>query len=112
VDRPGLAFRGPHDLQAETLADAIDTHGIAACELVADESPNDRMVTGEADERGQDHRSVRYVFGNPDAFARILAAAQRRQRKRSGKGIAETMRDAYAAEPDLTDYHEPTGSDA
>jgi hypothetical protein len=101
VGRPGLAFfRGTHDLQATWLADALDAHGEPACSLVADEAPNDRMVTGDADERGQDHRTVKYVFGNPDAFARILEAAKRRQR-RPQQDTADVMAAAMAAEPEL-----------
>jgi hypothetical protein len=78
IGLPGLSLDVNGDFDAQTLADALDAHGPNACDVVADESPHDRMVTGEADERGNEHKSVGYVFGKPHVFARILAAGKKR----------------------------------
>jgi len=67
---------GATDIDATLLAEALDLHGEADCVLVADACMRDRMVNGEADERGEKHRSIRYIFGNEQTFARILEAAQ------------------------------------
>jgi hypothetical protein len=100
VGLPGLSLRRRDRLDAETLAEALDEHGEAACRAVADECMSDRMVTGEADEKGMPHKSVKYVFGNATAFARILAAARKNTRPKKPAG--STMAKALAAEPDLT----------
>jgi hypothetical protein len=107
VAMPGLSLGRYGDPSADILAEAIDRHGESNCMLVAADSPNDRMVNGEADERGMSHKSVSYVFGNPTAFARILAAATSKRTDPGRKTIMETMREALAAEPDLSGYVPP-----
>lgn len=107
VGLPHLRLRGSQDLDADRLAETIDLHGLATCLTVARECIHDRMVTGEADERGMEHKSVGYVFGNATAFARILRDAEARARKRTGVSITETMDRAMSAEPDLSDYVPP-----
>jgi hypothetical protein len=72
----GHRLKGSSDLDAMTLAEAIDAHGEADCMLVAATCMQDRMVNGEADERGQKHTKIQYIFGNEHTFARILKAAQ------------------------------------
>jgi hypothetical protein len=72
----GHRLKSPTSLDSMTLREAIDAHGESECLLVAEACMRDRMVNGEADERGLDHRSIGYVFGNETAFARILKAAQ------------------------------------
>jgi hypothetical protein len=57
------------------------------------------MVSGADDDKRQRHDSVRYVFGNPDAFARILRASQGRKDRTSrhgGKTIAQITAEAKA----------------
>jgi len=75
----------------DTLAAKIDSFGAADCGLVADECMRDRKVNGEQDERGEQHTSIRYIFGNEHAFARILRDAKARKRKVS---MSETDFDA------------------
>lgn len=67
---------GATDLDSVTLAESIAGHGEPDCLLVAEACMSDRMVNGQADEKGDPHTSIRYVFGNEHAFARILKAAQ------------------------------------
>jgi hypothetical protein len=84
----GLAHHkltGSTDVNALHLSDAIDAHGLAACLLVLRYAPEDGMVSGKADERGQKHEKISYVFGNPDTFARILRAAESREGKASNQ---------------------------
>jgi hypothetical protein len=77
-------FRGPFDLQAKVIAEAIDAHGEEACSLVARHAPNDGMVSGRTDERKQEHHSVSYIFGNEQTFQRILRDARRQDEKKTG----------------------------
>lgn len=104
VGLSGLRFRSSNDLQAVQIAEAIDAHGLDDCLLVAGECPHDGMVSGKADERGQAHKSVRYVFENPDTFARVLTAAKAKRRKERGrKGIDAGMAAAMAADAEGDD---------
>jgi hypothetical protein len=64
---------------AQSLADAIDAHGLADCLLVAKHCKRDAMVNGSADERGQTHESIGYIFGNPTSFARILRTGKKHE---------------------------------
>ena len=73
---PNARFRGSTDLNAGTIAEAIDAYGLESCLLVAEHAPHDGMVDGSLDEKRQKHDTVAYVFGNPGAFDRILRAAQ------------------------------------
>ena len=87
----GHKFRRADDLDAETLAEAIDAHGEAVCLLVCEHAPNDRMVNGTGDERGLKHDSIKYIFGNTQAFARILREAQKQTR-----ASEESIEDRFA----------------
>lgn len=89
-------FRGYCDLDAQRLADALDTYGEAACVKVLHEAPNDGMVSGKDDDRGKKHDSIRYLFENAETFNRILRAAEDRE-KRHGGGIGESVSSIIAA---------------
>ena len=86
-------FNGAWDPDAGIIAKAIDAYGIADCILVANHAPNDGMVSGKRDERGAKHDTIRYIFGNADAFNRILRAANeaagKSRRKRSARELHE-----------------------
>lgn len=71
----GHKFRGFGDLDAEAVAQAIDLHDEATCLRVLEFAPKDGMVSGRDDEKRVKHDSLRYIFGNAQAFARILRAA-------------------------------------
>lgn len=90
---PAHRFRGAYDLDATVLADAIDAYGLPDCLLVAQHAPSDGMVSGKTDEHGQKHDTIRYIFGNADAFNRILRAAHeaegKSRRKRSAREAVE-----------------------
>jgi hypothetical protein len=79
---------GTYNTDAETLAECIDARGMADCRLVLKHSPTDGMVSGRDDERRQTHQSIRYIFGNQDAFNRILRAARVDERESSGGSVA------------------------
>jgi hypothetical protein len=81
---PAHSFRGYGDRDAQTLADALDTYGEDACLLVLEYAPRDGMVNGEDDQRKK-HDSIGYIFGNNDAFNRILRSAQRMDPDEQGK---------------------------
>jgi hypothetical protein len=68
---------GIWNADADTLAEAIDAYTLEVCELVLRWSPNDGMVSGRDDERKLEHKSIGYIFGNQNAFMRILAAARK-----------------------------------
>lgn len=90
----GAKFRQPADVRADILHEAIATHGVAQCLRVIEASKADPMVTGKADERGLEHRSVEYIF-KPTTFDRLLRAADEAERKKS-KSVAELTRQARA----------------
>lgn len=71
----GHKFRGFGDLDAAAVAEAIDLHGEPLCLRVLEFAPKDGMVSGRDDEKRVKHDSLRYIFGNAQAFARILRAA-------------------------------------
>ena len=77
VDKPNHRFRGTSDFDAATIAEAVDTYTLADCLTVARWCLNDGMVSGKTDERRKKHDSIRYIFGNNDAFNRILEAAKK-----------------------------------
>jgi hypothetical protein len=87
----GHKFRRADDLDAETLAEALDAHGESDCNVVCDHANNDRMVNGTGDERGLKHDSIKYIFGNPQTFARILREAQKQIR-----ASEESIEDRFA----------------
>jgi len=88
VGLPNHVLTSPHCLDADTLATALDAHGDEHCALVADNAMQDPMVTGKVDERGTHHKTIRYVFGNQDTFARILQGALDRAGKSSKRRSA------------------------
>ena len=85
-------------LDAETLADAIDAYGLDDCKRVCIRSRIDRMVTGEADDHGVRHDSIKYIFGNADSFARILRDAREAGPERKRGSIREVIAAAKALE--------------
>lgn len=93
---PKHKFRSAYDHDAGIIAEAIGAYGIADCLLVANYAPNDGMVSGKRDEKGRKHDTIKYIFGNSDAFSRILHAAQeaagKSGRKRSALEAVEAAR--------------------
>lgn len=78
---------------AETLADRIDASGIEDSLLVTKYAPEDGMVSGRDDERRAKHESIKYIYGNNEAFSRILRDAKAKElTKTSGSPIAEIER--------------------
>lgn len=92
---PNHRFRNAYDVDAITIADAISAYGLPDCLTVANHAPSDGMVTGKADE-GKRHDSISYIFGNANAFNRILRAANeaagKSSRKRSARELVEEAR--------------------
>lgn len=86
---------GIWNADAETLAEAIDAYGLQVCRLVLKHAPNDGKVSGRDDERKEKHESIAYIFGNQNAFQRILRDA-RAAEGRTGKTVAERMAEARA----------------
>lgn len=82
---------GAYSVDADRLAEAIDTHGLEACLLVAKHASQDGMVSGKHDDKGRKHESIAYIFGNADAFHRILAAAEEREGKTSVRRSAAEL---------------------
>lgn len=82
------ALGGPSTVDYRCIADAIDTHGEPACLLVLRHARSDGMVNGKQDEKNVKHESIRYIFGNADAFARIHRdGAEREGRGRGGDAL-------------------------
>jgi hypothetical protein len=67
------------DVRATYIAEAIRDYGEAACMLVLKYASQDGMVSGKADDRGQPHKTIKYILGNREAFERIHAEAQKRE---------------------------------
>lgn len=88
----GSKFRSPADSRADVLFEAVNTNGIEACLRVIEASKVDGMVTGKADERGQEHRSIEYIF-KPATFDRLLRQAEK-ARAEKPIGAAESVRRA------------------
>lgn len=109
VGKTGHKLRGgTTDLDAETLAEAIDLHGMPECMAVLTVAMADGKVNGTTDEHKEKHDSIRYIFGNEQTFARLLQAAQTARKPRvmgSGKGPLER---AMTANPDTSDVYDPT----
>lgn len=93
----GHKFRSGSD-EPRILAEAIDSHGMADCLSALKEAPHDGMVSGIKDEKGDKHESIGYIFGNAQAFARILREAQKKQRE-SGESVAEMIARRKRQEP-------------
>ena len=85
----GHRFRGPHDFDAQILAEAIDANGLDDCLLVAKWAKDDDMVSGRTDERKAKHESIRYIFGNTQALARILKLAKQRDQSHGAESMIE-----------------------
>jgi hypothetical protein len=85
VRLPEAKIRGARDPDAVTLAEVLDLHGLEDCLRVAHHAPQDGMVSGRLDDKGVKHPSIRYIFGNADAFLRILHAAREAEGKGSGR---------------------------
>ncbi len=83
---------------AQTLADALDSHGEDACNRVLDWAPNDDKVSGRSDERREKHESIAYIFGNPQTFARLErdSRKQKQDGEVSGVSVVERMRSREA----------------
>jgi hypothetical protein len=97
IGQPGFKLRAPFSADATILAEAIDHHSLKTCLIVAEECPNDGMVSGKTDEKRVPHKSIAYIFGNESTFQRIFEAAKRRsgadQRQRSAiDAVAEASR--------------------
>lgn len=92
----GAKLRKPYDERARVLAGAIDTYGTDTCVLVLANAPADRMVSGKDDEKGRAHDSIDYIFGNENAFQRILKAANEAKRRTSGGSIRDALQAARA----------------
>lgn len=88
-------FRQPADYRADILLEAIKTHGVEACLRVLEASKTDAKVLGKSDERGEEHRSIEYLF-KPATFDRLLRAADK-QRAEKPLSAAEATRQARMA---------------
>jgi hypothetical protein len=82
---------------ATTIADRIDASGLADSLLVARYAKFDGMVCGRDDERKTPHESIRYIFGNNDAFTRILRDAKKREAAQASGGSALARQRALKA---------------
>lgn len=100
----GHVLSGVTDLNYITLCEAIDAHGVNACMAALSVAKADSWVNGEADDKGQRHEKISYVFGNPDTLARLLRAAEAKARKARSVGALEQ---SMNAKPDLSDYQDP-----
>jgi hypothetical protein len=91
----GAKFRQPADVRADILFEAVKTHGAKACLRVLEVAKTDRKVLGQTDERGEEHRSIEYLF-SPSTFDRLLRAAEL-QDKQSKKPNSDDVFDAMMA---------------
>ena len=82
---------GPYSADADTIAECVDAYGMPDCRLVLKHAPNDGMVSGRDDETKQRHNSIRYIFGNQNAFNRILREAQRAEAAALSGGVSERL---------------------
>jgi hypothetical protein len=71
---------GTYNLDAETLAAAIDALDLEACKLVLRHAPNDGMVSGRDDEHDAKHETIAYIFGKQTTLNRILRDARKAER--------------------------------
>ena len=98
-------FRNPADVRADVLHEAVTSHGMAACLAVLEASKSDGMVTGQADDKGLEHRSVEYIF-QPKTFDRLLRAAEQARAARPPSAL-EAVRRAREAEVEHDDDPRP-----
>lgn len=96
----GHKLRNAADPNAVDLATAIDQAGLDTCLAVLEVAPEDPMVSGKGDERGQKHEKISYLFGNPDTFARLLRAVEQRKKRANRPGIDQAFDAAMNAEPE------------
>jgi hypothetical protein len=82
---------GIWNADADTLAEAIDGHGMELCRLVLKHSPNDGMVSGRDDENRVAHNTIVYIFGNQNAFLRIAKAAREASRSRQSGAFSSVI---------------------
>lgn len=83
---------------ANLLADRIDASGLADCLTVAKHARLDGMVSGRDDDKKVPHESLRYIFGNNDAFTRILRDGRKREAEKGSQSALERMRSLKAQE--------------
>lgn len=91
----GAKLRQPADYRADILLETLKTHDVPTCLRVLEASKTDAMVTGKADEQGQEHRSIEYLF-KPATFDRLLRAAEQAQSKKP-KSASDVAREARRA---------------
>jgi hypothetical protein len=96
----GHKFRGYGDLDAVAVAEAIDLHGEPTCMRVLEFAPRDGMVSGRDDEKRVKHESLRYIFGNAQAFARILRSADEAQ-SQTGESTVSRIARLRDADPEV-----------
>jgi hypothetical protein len=84
MGRTGATLRHATGDDAYALAEAIDSHSLPDCLLVATEAPRDGMVNGQLDKAKAKHESIRYIFGNEETFSRILASAKSKTQTPTG----------------------------
>lgn len=101
----GAKFRSPADARADVLFEAVKTYGVGPCLRVLEASKTDPMVTGKADERGQEHRKIEYLF-SPSTFDRLLRAADEQDRR--ARPAPDPVARARSATPNLAGYRSPT----
>jgi hypothetical protein len=82
---------GMWDGDADTLAEALDVYGPAKCKTVLAWSPNDGMVSGRDDEKRVKHNSIGYIFGNKNAFLRMLGAARAAEEAKQGGSFSSVI---------------------
>lgn len=88
----GHKFRGFGDLDAAAVAEALDLHGEQICMRVLEFAPKDGMVSGRDDDKRVKHDSLRYIFGNAQAFARILRAANEESQENRESTVSRIAR--------------------
>jgi hypothetical protein len=89
---------------ADILADRIDACGVTDCLVVARNAKFDDMVAGRADEKQAKHESIKYIFGNDEAFSRILRDGRKREAAQaSGGSVLTRQRDLKSRDADEGD---------
>lgn len=81
------------DSRGERIAEKLDAYGEEKCLLVVKHAPQDGKVNGSEDERKEKHETIDYVFGNNNAFERILHAGLEREGK---AGLKKSARELLA----------------
>lgn len=88
--RPDV-FTHTYDNDADCISRAIDAYGLENTMLVAKFCMEDGMVSGKTDEKGQTHEHMAYVFGNTNAFGRILKRARKKIEQMTTETAAERV---------------------